>query len=80
MSVSRNIKEIFILKGGIVDCIHDWNCRENNDGYGKMNIPMKIDITTGDEITPRQIDYRYKCMFEEKSVLVKAYTLGNYPR
>ena len=40
-----------------------------------MNIPMKIDITTGDEITPRQIDYRYKCMFEEKSVLVKAYTL-----
>ena len=32
-----------------------------------MNIPMKIDITTGDEITPRQI--------EEKSVLVKAYTL-----
>lgn len=34
-----------------------------------------IDITTGDEITPRQIDYRYKFMFEEKSVLVKAYTL-----
>lgn len=43
--------------------------------YGKMNIPMKIDITTGDKITPRQIDYGYKFMFEEKSVLVKAYTL-----
>ena len=50
-------------------------CASINAGYGKMNIPMKIDITTGDEITPRQIDYRYKCMFEEKSVLVKAYTL-----
>lgn len=50
-------------------------CASINAGYGKMNIPMKIDITTGDEITPRQIDYRYKFMFEEKSVLVKAYTL-----
>lgn len=40
-----------------------------------MNIPMKIDITTGDKITPRQIDYGYKFMFEEKNVLVKAYTL-----
>lgn len=43
--------------------------------YGKMKIPMKIDITTGDRITPRQIDYAYKFMFEDKSVLVKAYTL-----
>lgn len=43
--------------------------------YGKMKIPMKIDITTGDKIIPRQIDYGYKFMFEEKSVLVKAYTL-----
>lgn len=40
-----------------------------------MKIPMKIDITTGDKITPRQIDYGYKFMFEDKSVLVKAYTL-----
>lgn len=43
--------------------------------YEKMKIPMKIDITTGDKITPRQIDYDYKFMFEDKSVLVKAYTL-----
>ena len=50
-------------------------CTSISAKYGKMNIPMKIDITTGDKITPRQIDYRYKFMFEEKSVLVKAYTL-----
>lgn len=43
--------------------------------YGKMKVPMKIDITTGDRITPRQIDYRYKFMFEEKAVMVKAYPL-----
>lgn len=50
-------------------------CASIGAKYGKMNIPMKIDITTGDKITPRQIDYGYKFMFEEKSVLVKAYTL-----
>lgn len=43
--------------------------------YGKMKVPMKIDITTGDEITPRQIDYSYQFMFEDKRVLVKAYPL-----
>lgn len=50
-------------------------CASISAKYGKMNIPMRIDITTGDKITPRQIDYGYKFMFEEKSVLVKAYTL-----
>ena len=50
-------------------------CASISAKYGKMNNPMKIDITTGDTITPRQIDYGYKFMFEEKNVLVKAYTL-----
>lgn len=43
--------------------------------YGKMKVPMKIDITTGDKITPKQIDYKYNFMFEEKAVMVKAYPL-----
>lgn len=43
--------------------------------YGKMKAPMKIDITTGDKITPKQIDYEYKFMFDEKTVTVKAYPL-----
>ena len=43
--------------------------------YGKMNVPMKIDITTGDIITPSAIEYSYQMMFETKSVSVMAYTL-----
>lgn len=43
--------------------------------YGKMKVPMKIDITTGDKITPRQVDFSYKFMFEEKQVWVMAYPL-----
>ncbi|MCD7820455.1 MAG: nucleotidyl transferase AbiEii/AbiGii toxin family protein [Lachnospiraceae bacterium] len=43
--------------------------------YGKINTPMKIDITTGDEITPAAIRYDYPLTFEEKTVPVMAYTL-----
>ncbi|MCH5270330.1 MAG: nucleotidyl transferase AbiEii/AbiGii toxin family protein [Lachnospiraceae bacterium] len=43
--------------------------------YGKVNNPMKIDITTGDKITPAAIEYSYKMMFEDKKIPVMAYTL-----
>lgn len=42
--------------------------------YGKMKIPMKIDITTGDEITPKEIQFSYPFLFDDRRVLVKAYT------
>lgn len=43
--------------------------------YGKVNNPMKIDITTGDKITPAAIEYSYRMMFEDKNVSVMAYSL-----
>ena len=43
--------------------------------YGKMNIPMKIDITTGDVITPGKIEYKYPFMFDDVCVNVMAYPL-----
>lgn len=43
--------------------------------YGKMRIPMKIDITTGDVITPHEIIYHFPLTFEDRSVAVWAYTL-----
>ena len=43
--------------------------------YGKVNNPMKIDITIGDKITPSAIEYSYKMMFDEKKIPVMAYTL-----
>lgn len=36
--------------------------------YGKIDAPVKIDITTGDEIVPGRIEYRYPLMFEKGSV------------
>ena len=42
--------------------------------YGKMKIPMKIDITTGDEITPKEIRFSYPLLFDDRRVMIKAYT------
>lgn len=43
--------------------------------YGKIDSPMKIDITTGDVITPAAIQYDFPMLFDEKTVPVMAYTL-----
>lgn len=43
--------------------------------FGKIKNDMKIDITTGDAITPKEIDYLYPCMFQEESLRVLAYPL-----
>lgn len=43
--------------------------------YGKIDSPMKIDITTGDVITPEAIQYDFPMLFDDKTVPVMAYTL-----
>lgn len=40
-----------------------------------IRVKLKIDLTTGDVITPREIDYDFKLMFEDRSISVKAYNL-----
>lgn len=41
--------------------------------FSPMSVPLKLDITTGDKITPREIEYDYKMMMEERSIRVLAY-------
>ena len=43
--------------------------------FGGIKNDMKIDITTGDAITPKEIEYLYPCMFQEESLKVLAYPL-----
>ena len=43
--------------------------------FGKIKNDMKIDITTGDAITPKEMEYLYPCMFQEESLRVLAYPL-----
>lgn len=43
--------------------------------FDKIKNDMKIDITTGDAITPKEIEYLYPCMFQEESLRVLVYPL-----
>lgn len=40
-----------------------------------MKIPLKVDISTGDVITPGEVSYSFKLMFEERTISVLAYNL-----
>ena len=44
--------------------------------YPPMAVPLKLDITTGDKITPHEIEYEYKLMLENRSINVLAYNLA----
>ena len=43
---------------------------------GRMDTPMKIDLTTGDAITPGAIEYPFPMMFDEGSLRVMSYPLA----
>lgn len=43
--------------------------------FDGVRTPLKIDISTGDVITPQEIQYSFKLMLEERSISVLAYNL-----
>lgn len=40
-----------------------------------MRTPLKIDISTGDAITPKEIEFSYQLMFENRSISIYAYNI-----
>ena len=43
--------------------------------YPPMAVPLKLDITTGDKITPKEIAFSYKLLLEEREIPILAYNL-----
>lgn len=41
--------------------------------YDKIKIPLQIDITTGDVITPKEVLFQFKKLFEDGSINILAY-------
>lgn len=41
----------------------------------EAKVPLKLDITTGDQITPKEIAYKFDLMFENRTIEVFAYPL-----
>lgn len=42
---------------------------------GKTDIPIRLDISTGDALTPSAIEYSYKLMLEDRSIKILAYNV-----
>jgi len=43
--------------------------------YHTIKTPLKIDITTGDSITPKEINYEYHTIFDNKIIHILAYNI-----
>jgi len=43
--------------------------------FDKTKQTIKVDITTGDMITPREIDYSFRLLLEDRSISILAYNL-----
>lgn len=41
----------------------------------KLRVNMFVEFTTGDKITPKEIDYNYNSIFENKKIPILAYTI-----
>lgn len=40
-----------------------------------MHLRMKIDVTTGDAITPKEVESKYQCMLDDNSISILAYPI-----
>ena len=47
-----------------------------NAKFLPLLVPLKIDITTGDKITPKEIEYTHKLMFEDRNISFLGYNLS----
>ena len=43
--------------------------------YPPISVPLTVDITTGDMITPREIEYTFSMLFDDRTISVLAYNL-----
>lgn len=43
--------------------------------YDTVNVPLKIDLSTGDRITPEAIQYDFKLLFEQRTIPIWSYNI-----
>lgn len=79
LSIELDDNVIFRLKA--IKNIHDVSDYDDfrvsvEAQFFTIRVNMKIDITTGDVIIPREVEYSFKLMFEERDISIKAYNLN----
>ncbi|MCR5082175.1 MAG: nucleotidyl transferase AbiEii/AbiGii toxin family protein [Parasporobacterium sp.] len=46
-----------------------------NANYSPMKVPLTVDVTTGDVITPKEIKHDFDSMFDDRKIIMFAYTV-----
>ena len=70
-------KQNFILKGGfLISAIVGPGLRVAlKANYPPISVPLTVDVTTGDVITPREIEYTFSLLFDDRTISILAYNL-----
>lgn len=81
----EEICDIYISDDIVFEFKHIGEIREGDEytgyrvsitaNYAPMAVPLKLDITTGDVITPKEISFAYPMMLEDRTISVLAYNL-----
>lgn len=43
--------------------------------YPPLRVPLSVDVTTGDKITPKEIEYTFRLIFDDRAITIWAYNL-----
>ncbi|GHV32381.1 hypothetical protein FACS18949_03110 [Clostridia bacterium] len=43
--------------------------------YPPLSVPLTVDVTTGDKITPGEVEYSFRLLFDDRSISIMAYNL-----
>jgi len=67
------------------EVLNTYDIREGDDypgirvamkaNYPPLAVPLSVDVTTGDKITPRAIEYTFNLLFENRTIKIMAYNL-----
>ncbi len=79
--LSIDLEDNVTFKINNVNSIHDVSDYDDfrvsiEAQFFTIKVNMKVDITTGDVIIPREIEYSFKLMFEDRRISIKAYNLN----
>ena len=84
-TVFRQIAAVVVDDNWEFDFARTEDIRETDDypgirvhlkaNYAPMSVPLTVDVTTGDKITPGPIEYEYPLLFDEGSISLMSYTV-----
>ena len=85
IKVLNEILEIKLDDGVKIDIVRITDIRKEDDYGGNKyhivgrknntKVNLEVDISTGDEITPKEIKFKYNLLFEDRAIMISSYNI-----